>query len=268
MDGHALLDRAGERTRIDRLLMDVRAGASGVLVVRGQAGIGKTSLLRYATRRASAFQVAHVGAVEAEMELPLAGLHQLCVGMLDGLDLLPEALDAAGEEIFGVPAALLLFVGGFLGAHMVERLLAVRQASHGGGEHDGRTPQVGLTAAAATIAASPKARRAIRDAGLDAADSASNAANNMMSSASKLGSLIAEAVADAAQRVLSGKWVDEAEAAVSKAATSAKNAVGLKSAPAKSGAAKKAPARRKPAAPDRPPLPGGSRLTCSSTSRS
>ncbi|WP_406493226.1 ZIP family metal transporter [Streptomyces sp. NBC_00846] len=66
-----------------------------------------------------------------------------------GLDLLPEAIDAAGEPVFGVPAALLLFVGGFLVAHMVERLLAVRQAAHGAGEE--RVPQVGLTAAAAMV---------------------------------------------------------------------------------------------------------------------
>ena len=63
----------------------------------------------------------------------------------------------------------------------------------------------GLTAAAAAIAASPAARRKIRDAGLDAADSA-GCRDTMMNSASKLGSLIAEAVADAAQRVMSGKW--------------------------------------------------------------
>ncbi|MFI9491740.1 MULTISPECIES: ZIP family metal transporter [Streptomyces] len=66
-----------------------------------------------------------------------------------GLDLLPEALDAAGDDIFGVPAALLLFVGGFLTAHLVERSLAVRQAAHGAAE--GRVPQVGLTAAAAMV---------------------------------------------------------------------------------------------------------------------
>ncbi|WP_031086083.1 ZIP family metal transporter [Streptomyces sp. NRRL WC-3549] len=66
-----------------------------------------------------------------------------------GLDLLPEALDAAGDEVFGVPAALLLFVGGFLTAHLVERSLAVRQAAHGAGEE--RVPQVGLTAAAAMV---------------------------------------------------------------------------------------------------------------------
>src|SRR3954447_655326 len=68
----------------------------------------------------------------------------------------------------------------------------------------------GLAAAAAAISASPKARRAIRDAGLDAADSASQAASSMMSSATKLGSIIAEAVADAAQRVMSGKWTEDA----------------------------------------------------------
>ncbi|MFE6661997.1 ZIP family metal transporter [Streptomyces sp. NPDC057697] len=66
-----------------------------------------------------------------------------------GLDLLPEAIEAAGEPVLGVPAALLLFVGGFLLAHLVERLLAVRQAAHGAGEE--RVPQVGLTAAAAMV---------------------------------------------------------------------------------------------------------------------
>ncbi|GHB29117.1 MULTISPECIES: ZIP family metal transporter [Streptomyces] len=66
-----------------------------------------------------------------------------------GLDLLPEAVDAAGQEVFGVPAALLLFVGGFLVAHLVERSLAVRQAAHGASEE--RVPQVGMTAAAAMV---------------------------------------------------------------------------------------------------------------------
>jgi ZIP family zinc transporter len=81
--------------------------------------------------------------------LGLAG--GLMLGVV-GLDLLPEALKAADGEIFGVPAALLLFVAGFLVAHLVERLLAGRQASHGGGEeHDGRAPEVGLTAAAAMV---------------------------------------------------------------------------------------------------------------------
>ncbi|MEV0322188.1 ZIP family metal transporter [Streptomyces sp. NPDC050658] len=80
--------------------------------------------------------------------LGLAG--GLMLGVV-GLDLLPEALEAAGGEVFGVPAALLLFVAGFLAAHLVERLLAHRQAAHGAEEHNGRVPQVGLTAAAAMV---------------------------------------------------------------------------------------------------------------------
>jgi ZIP family zinc transporter len=74
--------------------------------------------------------------------LGLAG--GLMLGVV-GLDLLPEA---AGDEIFGVQRALLLFVGGFLAAHLVERLPVVRQAAHGADE---RVPQVGLTAAAAMV---------------------------------------------------------------------------------------------------------------------
>ncbi|MET7846930.1 ZIP family metal transporter [Streptomyces avermitilis] len=80
--------------------------------------------------------------------LGLAG--GLMLGVV-GLDLLPEALDAAGGKVFGVPAALLLFVAGFLLAHLVERLLAHRQAAHGGEESNGRAPEVGLTAAAAMV---------------------------------------------------------------------------------------------------------------------
>ncbi len=79
--------------------------------------------------------------------LGLAG--GLMLGVV-GLDLLPEALHAAGREVFGVPLALLLFVAGFLVAHVVERLLAVRQAAHGAEDGD-RVPQVGLTAAAAMV---------------------------------------------------------------------------------------------------------------------
>ncbi|MCW5249459.1 MULTISPECIES: ZIP family metal transporter [unclassified Streptomyces] len=85
--------------------------------------------------------------------LGLAG--GLMLGVV-GLDLLPEALEAAGHPVFGVPVALLLFVAGFLLAHMVERLLAARRAAHGGDEYaegttGGRSPEVGLTAAAAMV---------------------------------------------------------------------------------------------------------------------
>ncbi|MFE0351127.1 ZIP family metal transporter [Streptomyces griseoluteus] len=80
--------------------------------------------------------------------LGLAG--GLMLGVV-GLDLLPEALEAAGHKVFGVPAALVLFVAGFLLAHLVERLLAGRQAAHGADEHTHRAPEVGITAAAAMV---------------------------------------------------------------------------------------------------------------------
>jgi ZIP family zinc transporter len=79
--------------------------------------------------------------------LGLAG--GLMLGVV-GLDLLPEALEAAGGPVFGVPGALLCFVGGFLAAHALERLLAVRKAAHGM-DPDERVPQVGLTAATAMV---------------------------------------------------------------------------------------------------------------------
>src|SRR3954451_16955423 len=80
--------------------------------------------------------------------LGLAG--GLMLGVV-GLDLLPDALRASGDEVFGVTAALLLFVAGSLLAHLVELLLAARQAAHGGEERDGRVPEVGLTAAAVMV---------------------------------------------------------------------------------------------------------------------
>ncbi|MGD6746277.1 ZIP family metal transporter [Streptomyces sp. BH106] len=105
----------------------------------------------------SAFLMTLVGGWTAQrvtdrrhLVLGLAG--GLMLGVV-GLDLLPEALEAAGGEVFGVPAALLLFVAGFLGAHIMEHLLARRQAAHGAEEGvvPGRAPEVGLTAASAMV---------------------------------------------------------------------------------------------------------------------
>jgi DNA-binding CsgD family transcriptional regulator len=102
-----LLNREGEREALDRLLDDVRAGRSGALILRGEAGVGKTALLRYAARQAFDFEVAEIAGVEAEMELPFAGLHQLCAPMLERLDTLPapqrEALQVALGAATGNP---------------------------------------------------------------------------------------------------------------------------------------------------------------------
>src|SRR5690349_5618682 len=84
------LDRTSEREMLNRVLTDVREGHSSVLVVRGEAGIGKTALLRYAANNASGFRLVQVTGAEAEMELPFAGTHQLCAPLLDRLDALPQ----------------------------------------------------------------------------------------------------------------------------------------------------------------------------------
>jgi DNA-binding CsgD family transcriptional regulator len=91
----ALLGRASEREALDRLLEGVRGGQSAVLVVRGEAGVGKTALLHHGARQASGFRVARIAGVESEMELPFAGLHQLCAPMLERLGALPEPQQAA-----------------------------------------------------------------------------------------------------------------------------------------------------------------------------
>src|SRR4051812_10548716 len=90
-----LLGRADERELLDRLLENVRAGQSAVLVVRGEAGVGKTALLHYSARQASGFRLARVAGVESEMELPFAGLHQLCAPLLGRLGALPQPQQAA-----------------------------------------------------------------------------------------------------------------------------------------------------------------------------
>src|SRR3954469_2799239 len=90
-----LLGRAEERELLDRLLENVRAGQSAVLVVRGEAGVGKTALLHYCAPPASGFRVARIAGGEAEMELPFAGLHQLCAPMLGRLGALPQPQQVA-----------------------------------------------------------------------------------------------------------------------------------------------------------------------------
>jgi len=97
-----LAGRGTEGTRLDRLLADARAGQSAVLVLRGEPGIGKTALLGYAADSAGGFQVARAAGVESEMELPFAGLHQLCGPMLGGLRRLPSPQRDALGTAFGL----------------------------------------------------------------------------------------------------------------------------------------------------------------------
>src|ERR671935_2761161 len=97
-----LRGRSGERELLDRLLENVREGQSAVLVIQGEAGIGKTALLHHCAERASGFRVARIAGVESEMELPFAGLHQLCAPMLGQLPALPEPQQAALRVALGL----------------------------------------------------------------------------------------------------------------------------------------------------------------------
>src|SRR5262249_38857526 len=96
------LDRASERDALDGFLEQVREGQSAVLVIRGEAGIGKTALLQYAVDHASGFRVAQVTSVEAEMGLPFARIHQMCAPLLARVATLPQPQQDALNVALGL----------------------------------------------------------------------------------------------------------------------------------------------------------------------
>ncbi len=87
-----------------RLVDQVRAGESAALVVRGEAGIGKTALLHQCAGMASGFRVARIAGMQSEMELPFAGLHQLCGPMLAHVVALPDPQQDALRVALGLMA--------------------------------------------------------------------------------------------------------------------------------------------------------------------
>ena len=96
--------RARERVTVDDLLNRVRQGESAVLVLRGEAGIGKTALMNYCARQASGCRVAQIAGVQSEFEMPFAALHQLCRPMLAKINALPESQQQALQIAFGLAA--------------------------------------------------------------------------------------------------------------------------------------------------------------------
>jgi DNA-binding CsgD family transcriptional regulator len=97
-----LRGRASECAQIDQLLAAARDGRSSALVLRGEAGIGKTALLDYAAEAHDGARVLRAGGAEAEMELPFATLHQLCAPLLDDVDRLPGPQRDAVQTAFGL----------------------------------------------------------------------------------------------------------------------------------------------------------------------
>ena len=99
-----LLNRETERTALDDLLGDLRSGRGRALVVRGEAGVGKSALLEYVAGAAADMRVARAVGVESEMELAFASLHQLCAPLLDRLEGLPGPQRDALGIAFGLRA--------------------------------------------------------------------------------------------------------------------------------------------------------------------
>ncbi|QFZ17038.1 AAA family ATPase [Saccharothrix syringae] len=101
--------RSAELATLDRLLDDARAGRSGVLVVRGEAGIGKSALLDHLAARAAGpstadqgFRVLRGTAVESESEIPFAGLHLLLTPVVDRVTALPPPQATALRAALGL----------------------------------------------------------------------------------------------------------------------------------------------------------------------
>jgi DNA-binding CsgD family transcriptional regulator len=100
--GESLLGRRRERELLDRLLADARGGRSGVLVVRGEPGVGKTALLEYAASSASGFRIIRTVGIESEMELAFAALQQVCAPVMDEIERLPDPQQAALRVALGL----------------------------------------------------------------------------------------------------------------------------------------------------------------------
>ncbi|MEV0830531.1 ATP-binding protein [Nonomuraea rubra] len=96
------MDRQRERDELDGLLDDVRSGRGRALMLRGEAGVGKSALLRHAVEAAADMRVARAAGIESEMELAFAGLHLLVAPLLDRIECLPGPQRDALAVAFGL----------------------------------------------------------------------------------------------------------------------------------------------------------------------
>ncbi|WP_049650082.1 AAA family ATPase, partial [Kitasatospora sp. MY 5-36] len=99
---HQLIGRTREVEVLDRLLREVRDGRSRVLVLRGEAGVGKSALLDHLAGQAGQWQVVRAAGVEAEAEFAYAALQRLCAPLLSHLGRLPEVQQDALRVAFGL----------------------------------------------------------------------------------------------------------------------------------------------------------------------
>lgn len=101
---HQLLGRTRELEALDRLLREVRDGRSQVLVLRGEAGVGKSALLDHLAGQAAQLQTVRAAGVEAESDFAYSALQRLCVPLLSHLDRLPAVQQDALRVAFGLSA--------------------------------------------------------------------------------------------------------------------------------------------------------------------
>ena len=97
-----LVGREQELAELERLLEAVREGGSGAVFVHGEPGVGKTALLERLIAAAPEFQLIRAAGVEGEVDLPYAGLQQLCLPLAGGIGALPEPQRDALLDAFGL----------------------------------------------------------------------------------------------------------------------------------------------------------------------
>ncbi|HEY1175655.1 MAG TPA: ATP-binding protein, partial [Phytomonospora sp.] len=99
-----LFGRPSETARLDRMVAAARDGRSAALVLRGEAGIGKSALLDHCAGQATGFTLLRSSGAEFESELPYAGLHLLLREHVARIDALPEPQATALRTALGLAA--------------------------------------------------------------------------------------------------------------------------------------------------------------------
>src|SRR3954447_9452359 len=99
-----LIGRAAEMARVDALLSEVRSGGGSTLVIRGEAGSGKTALLTYAREQARELEVLQLTGSEFEADLPYGALHALLRPALELVERIPAAQGRALRAALGLDA--------------------------------------------------------------------------------------------------------------------------------------------------------------------
>ncbi len=97
-----LIGRAAERAALDRLAAEIRDGRSVVLVVRGDAGIGKTALLDHLSQAHDDLSVIRLSGAAAEANLPFAAIQRLAQSAGAIYDALPAPQRAALRVAVGL----------------------------------------------------------------------------------------------------------------------------------------------------------------------